>query len=72
MYWQKFAADQERDDISMHRGVEDSISSREGSKQGSILSKLSAKMKKPQTQDHTSLLEADTSDTEEVEMSVRL
>jgi len=72
VYWQKFAKDQEQDNISMHRGVEDSISSREGSKQGSILSKLSAKMKKPQTPDHTSLLEADGSDHDEMEMSIRL
>lgn len=56
-YWEKYAADQELDNISIHRGVEDSISSREGSRrEGSILSKLSFK-KKPPTMDQTSLLE---------------
>lgn len=77
-YWEKFAKDQEMDNISMHRGVEDSLSgSREGSKQGSILSRLSAKIKKQtqtQTQDHTSLLEqGQGSDSEEESvLNVRL
>lgn len=72
-YWQRFARDQEMDNISMHRGVDDSMSSREGSKQGSILSRLSAKIKKPQTQDHASLLDDNQgSDAEETEMSIRL
>ncbi|XP_052796287.1 copper-transporting ATPase 1-like isoform X2 [Mya arenaria] len=56
-YWHRFAKDQDDDNISIHRGVTDSMSSREPSKQGSILSRLSGK-KKPQTQDHASLLEA--------------
>ncbi|XP_052281912.1 copper-transporting ATPase 1-like isoform X3 [Dreissena polymorpha] len=63
-YWKKFAKEQEEDNVSLHRGVE-SISSREPSKQGSILSRLSGK-KKQQNQDHTSLLEAgELSDSEE-------
>ncbi|XP_045204361.2 LOW QUALITY PROTEIN: copper-transporting ATPase 1-like [Mercenaria mercenaria] len=65
-YWERYYADQEGDNISLHRGVEDSVSSREGSSQkGSILSKLSALSgrKKPPTQDQTSLLEvADASE----------
>lgn len=55
-YYAKFAADQELDNISVHRGVESMPSSREGSKQGSIISRLSGR-KKPTTPDHTSLLE---------------
>ena len=55
-YWEKYALDQDDDNISVHRGVMDSISSKDGSKQGSIMSRLSGK-KKPQSQDHTSLLE---------------
>ncbi|WAQ98476.1 ATP7A-like protein [Mya arenaria] len=43
--------------LLLKTGVTDSMSSREPSKQGSILSRLSGK-KKPQTQDHASLLEA--------------
>jgi len=59
-YWQRFAREQEsqEDNISIHRGVPDSVAgSREGSKQGSILSRLSGK-RRPQEPDHTSLLEA--------------
>ena len=43
----------------MHRGVDSLAGSREGSKQGSIMSKLSAisGAKKPKTQDHASLLD---------------
>ena len=64
-YWHRFFDDQSNDNISLHRGVEDSMSSREGSKQGSILSRLSGR-KKLQAQDHASLLEAvKDSDTEE-------
>ena len=51
------------DEISVHRGVESQPGSREGSKQGSILSKLSGN-KKPKTQDHASLLET-VSDTDD-------
>jgi hypothetical protein len=55
-YYAKFAADQELDNISVHRGVESLPSSREGSKQGSIISRLSGK-KKLSMPDHVSLLE---------------
>uniref|UniRef100_A0A8W8LF78 Uncharacterized protein n=1 Tax=Magallana gigas TaxID=29159 RepID=A0A8W8LF78_MAGGI len=55
-YYAKFAADQELDNISVHRGVESLPSSREPSKQGSIISRLSGKKKTP-SPDHTSLLE---------------
>ncbi|KAK3099390.1 hypothetical protein FSP39_003672 [Pinctada imbricata] len=56
-YYDRFYAEQtEGDNISMHRGVE-SISSREGSKQGSILSKLSIGKKKVIQPDHFSLLD---------------
>ncbi|XP_056011755.1 copper-transporting ATPase 1-like isoform X3 [Ostrea edulis] len=55
-YYAKFAADQELDNISVHRGVESLPSSREGSKQGSIISRLSGR-KKPNMPDHVSLLE---------------
>ncbi|XP_061164353.1 copper-transporting ATPase 1-like [Saccostrea echinata] len=66
-YYAKFAADQELDNISVHRGVESLPSSREGSKQGSIISRLSGK-KKPVTPDHTSLLEmGDNSDSDSSE-----
>lgn len=55
-YYAKFAADQELDNISVHRGVESFPPSREPSKQGSIISRLSGKKKTP-SPDHTSLLE---------------
>lgn len=63
-YYAKFAADQELDNISVHRGVESLPSSREPSKQGSIISRLSGKKKTP-SPDHTSLLEMnDMSDSD--------
>lgn len=57
-YYKKFYAEQEEslDNISMHRGVEDETPSPKGSKQGSILSRLSGRNKKSGP-DHTSLLE---------------
>ncbi|XP_021371142.1 copper-transporting ATPase 1-like isoform X2 [Mizuhopecten yessoensis] len=55
-YIKQFEEDQDMDNISIHRGIEEGRSSREGSKQGSILSRLSGK-KKPVTTDHLSLLD---------------
>ncbi|XP_033744011.1 copper-transporting ATPase 1-like isoform X2 [Pecten maximus] len=55
-YMKQFENDQELDNISIHRGIEEERYSREGSKQGSILSRLSGK-KKPVTTDHLSLLD---------------
>ena len=66
-YCEKFANEQkEEDNISMHRGV-DSISSREGSKQGSILSKLSLSKKKVVQADHTSLLERENEESSDTD-----
>ncbi|XP_060064791.1 copper-transporting ATPase 1-like [Ylistrum balloti] len=63
-YLKQFKEDQELDNISIHRGIEEGRMSREGSKQGSILSRLSGK-KKPVTTDHVSLLDtAEQSDSE--------
>ena len=62
-YWEKFHNEQMLDEISVHRGVESLAGSREGSKQGSILSKLSGN-KKPKTLDHASLLDT-VSDTDD-------
>ena len=71
-YWEKFRNEQMLDDISVHRGVESLAGSREGSKQGSILSKLSGK--KPKTLDHASLLDtvSDTDDDDEGSINCRL
>ncbi|KAJ8298432.1 hypothetical protein KUTeg_024963 [Tegillarca granosa] len=66
-YYQRFYAAEDGDDnISVHRGIIDSHNnSREGSKQGSILSRLSGK-KKPPSADHASLLKPEgESDSEE-------
>ncbi|XP_064610075.1 copper-transporting ATPase 1-like isoform X2 [Liolophura sinensis] len=59
-YYKKFYEEQDEsmDNISMHRGVEDETPSPKGSKQGSILSRLSGRNKKSGP-DHTSLLEGD-------------
>ncbi|XP_060556609.1 copper-transporting ATPase 1-like isoform X2 [Ruditapes philippinarum] len=67
-YWERFYADQQSDNISLHRGVEDEPTSREGSQKGSILSKLSALSgkKKTPTQDQTSLLEVQDASDEEL------
>ena len=61
----------EDDNISIHRGVEDT-SSREGSKQGSILSRISGKKKKPESLDHVSLLESGPHSDEDSEEDVVL
>ncbi|KAL3879471.1 hypothetical protein ACJMK2_031767 [Sinanodonta woodiana] len=55
-YYQKYYDDQNADNISIHRGLDEERGSREGSKQSSILSRLSGK-KKPPSEDHTSLLD---------------
>lgn len=55
-YMKQFQEDQDLDNISIHRGIEEERYSRENSKQGSILSRLSGK-KKPVTTDHLSLLD---------------
>ncbi|KAL4229704.1 ATPase Cu transporting protein 7B [Mactra antiquata] len=71
-YWQRFHHDQTEDNISLHRGVEDSISSREPSQKGSVLSKLSALSgrKKQPAKDETSLLEAidNSEDEKDIEL----
>ena len=69
-YWEKFHNEQLNDDISIHRGIDSVAGSREGSKQGSILSKLSGS-KKPKTLDHASLLDT-VSDTDDESLNCRL
>ncbi|KAL3879476.1 hypothetical protein ACJMK2_031772, partial [Sinanodonta woodiana] len=51
-YYQKYYDDQNADNISIHRGLDEERGSREGSKQSSILSRLCGK-KKPLSEDHT-------------------
>jgi len=67
-YWQRYYRDKDVDNISIHRGVEDL--SRDNSRQGSLLSRLSGK-KKPQSLDHASLLEAAQNSDEEMENDVQ-
>ena len=54
-YFKTFYEDQSSDNISLHRGMEEDAPSTKGSKQGSLLSRLS---NKPRiiTPDHISLL----------------
>ena len=49
--------DDDGDDISVHCGAEVDMASRSGSRQGSLLSRLSNKLKPPNTADRLSLLD---------------
>ena len=54
-YFKKFYDDQSSDTISLHRGMDEDPPSTKGSKQGSLLSRLSNKPKY-NNPDHVSLL----------------
>ena len=71
---QIFHDDQTRDNISVHRGIEEGRGgSRDPStgKQSSILSRLSAARKKTNP-DHTSLLDNEESSDSEIEMTTHV